>query len=79
MLDVRVACVQGRLFVLRNTGLRTCIINGERNETDNCFVVWRSDGLYFGCHDAGCVGQTKLIHSFLPPAAQAQAPATGKH
>ena len=73
--DVMVASVQGRLFVLRNTGLRTCIINGERNETDNCFVVWRSDGLYFGCHDAGCVGQTKLIHSFLPPAAQAQAPA----
>jgi len=62
--DVKVTEVCGRMFILKNTGVRTCIMNGEENESDNCYVIWRRDGLYFGCHDSDCIGQTKKIHSF---------------
>ncbi len=54
----------GRMFKLKNTRMRVCIINGEENESDNSYVIWRHDGLYFGCHDSGCNGKLKKIHEF---------------
>jgi hypothetical protein len=54
----------GRMFKLKNDGIRMCIINGEENTTDNSYVIWRRDGLYFGCHDAGCEGCLKAIVKF---------------
>lgn len=75
--NVDVVGVRGHLFQLRNVGTRTCILKGERNETDNSFVVWRSDGLYFGCHDAGCVGELKKIYSL--ETTKAVGPATDYH
>lgn len=54
--------VVGRIFKLRNVGTRICIIHGEENTTDNSYVIWRRDGLYFGCHDSGCDGHLKQIH-----------------
>lgn len=62
--DVKIHAIKGRLITLRNTATRTCIIGGEENKTDNSFVVWRRDGLYFGCHDANCEGEYQKIHAF---------------
>ena len=59
--NVEVSEVSGRMFKLKNNGNRMCIINGEENISDNSYVIWRRDGLYFGCHDSGCEGQLKQI------------------
>ena len=62
--DVRIKKIKGSMFILENTtACRKCIINGEENKSDNSYVVWKSDGLYFGCHDEGCAGQLKHIWS----------------
>lgn len=61
---VEVVELSGRMFKLKTSETRNCLINGEENESDNCYVVWRRDGLYFGCHDVGCEGQQKLLCSF---------------
>jgi len=42
------------LIELRNDGDRTCLISGEIDKSDNCFVVIRKSGLYFQCHDVDC-------------------------
>lgn len=52
---------QGNLIILQNNGDRKCIIGGELNESDNCFLVIRKDGIYFGCHDEHCKGKFKKI------------------
>lgn len=62
--NVEVGELEGRLFKLNTVGTRTCLINGEENESDNCYVVWRRDGLYFGCHDSGCEGEMRKICEF---------------
>jgi hypothetical protein len=62
--NTKLNSIKGSLVTLSNTGIRKCIINGEDNKTDNCFMVFRADGIYFGCHDTGCKEQYKLIHSF---------------
>jgi phage/plasmid-associated DNA primase len=62
--NVEVSEVSGRMFKLKNNGNRMCIINGEENISDNSYVIWRRDGLYFGCHDSGCEGQLKQIVKF---------------
>ena len=78
--NVRVVGTRGRLIQLRTTGSRTCIINGEINESDNAYVVWKRDGLYFGCHDAGCAGRLKKVHSWAAAQpAQAAGPPTDYH
>ena len=59
--NTEISEVSGRMFKLKNVGTRVCIINGEENEGDNSYVVWRRDGLYFACHDVGCEGQMKKI------------------
>ena len=59
--NVEISEVSGRMFKLRNVGTRVCIINGEENISDNSYVIWKRDGLYFGCHDSGCNGQLKNI------------------
>ena len=59
--NVEIIEVSGRMFKLRNVGTRTCIINGEENLTDNSYVIWKRDGLYFGCHDSGCNGRMKKL------------------
>lgn len=51
----------GRLFKLKNKGVRKCIIGGEENKSDNSYVIWKRDGLYFGCHDAHCKGELRKI------------------
>lgn len=53
--------IKGGLFCLSNTGPRTCMLGGELNESDNCYVVWKRDGLYFGCLDSGCQGNLLKI------------------
>jgi phage/plasmid-associated DNA primase len=59
--NVEISEVCGRVFKLRNVGVRVCLINGEENVSDKSYVVWKRDGLYFGCHDAGCGGQLKKL------------------
>lgn len=59
--NVEIMSYNPPLIGLRTVGLRTCIINGEENRSDNCYVVMKHDGLYFGCHDEGCAGQHKRI------------------
>lgn len=60
--NVEIVEFSGRMFKLKTVGKRVCLINGEENSSDNCYVVWKRDGLYFGCHDSGCEGQLKHIH-----------------
>jgi len=57
---------QGSLVQLRNVGPRTCPIGGEINVTDNAFflVCNRGGTIRYGCHNAECQGQTKVIHQF---------------
>ena len=62
--NVAVKELKNRMFILKTVGTRTCLINGEENTSDNCFVVWRRDGLYFGCHDSGCEGHLYKICDF---------------
>ena len=52
--------ISGRMFKLKNVGTRVCIINHEENTTDNSYVIWRRDGLYFGCHDTSCETLKKI-------------------
>lgn len=53
---------KGALFILENVGTRKCILGGEDNASDNCYLIWKKSGLYFGCHDEGCHGkQLQLI------------------
>jgi hypothetical protein len=59
--NVSVKELKNRMFTLKNEGTRTCIMGGEENTSDNCFVIWRRDGLYYGCHDSGCEGRTHKI------------------
>jgi hypothetical protein len=62
--NVSIAEERGNLIILRNEGVRKCIINGEDNHSDGGYCVIKSDGLYFGCHDENCKKQLKLIHKF---------------
>ena len=55
------------LFILKNEGKRKCLIGGEINESDNCYVLLRQDGLWFGCHDDDCKTKKKKISSFNLP------------
>tara|TARA_B110000971_G_scaffold217805_1_gene255440 strand:- start:90 stop:3146 length:3057 start_codon:yes stop_codon:yes gene_type:complete len=64
--DATVSAVQGNMFIMQNTGVRICPINGEANETDNCYVIRKKGSLMLGCHDEGCRGQMKCIHRFTP-------------
>lgn len=64
VMDVCITERVGCLIKLKTIGQRKCIINGEENSSDNCFCVIKSDGIYFKCHDEGCKGQSKKIHSF---------------
>ena len=59
--NVEISEVIGRMFKLKNVGVRVCIINGEENRTDNSYVIWKRDGLYFGCHDSGCANTMKKL------------------
>lgn len=52
--DVEVIETRDNLVELRNTSERTCLISGNIDKTDNCYVVIRRDGLYFYCHDDEC-------------------------
>jgi hypothetical protein len=65
--NVEVSELTGRLFKLKTVGTRKCILGGETNETDNCFVIWKRDGLYFGCHDSECEGKLKKIQELAKP------------
>jgi hypothetical protein len=58
--NVRIKDFSPPLIKLENVGDRQCIINGEINESDNCWVEWRRDGLWFGCHDDGCEELKKI-------------------
>lgn len=58
-----------KLIKLKNkTKNRVCIIGGEDNKTDQsyCFIGGKhGDKLYYGCHDDGCKGKHKLIHTII--------------
>lgn len=64
--NVEISEISGRIFKLRNVGIRVCIINSEENLSDNSFVIWKRDGLYFGCHDSECSGQLKKLCAVGP-------------
>ena len=55
---------KGNLISLKNKGIRICIIGGEENLSDNSYVIIRRDGLYYGCHDEGCVDHLEKIYDF---------------
>lgn len=55
--NTKLRCRQGPLFMLENVGTRKCIMGGEDNDGDNCYLIWKKTGLYFGCHDDGCRGK----------------------
>ena len=60
--NTKLGCRNGSLFMLENVGTRRCIMGGEENTSDNCYIIWKKSGLYFGCHDANCYGkQIQLI------------------
>lgn len=61
--NVSIREIKDNFIVLKNEGPRMCIIGGEINDSDNCYVVWRKSGLYFGCHDSQCTGKHKQIFS----------------
>ena len=60
--NTRLKQTKGALFILENVGVRTCILGGEENTSDNCFLIWKKDGLHFGCHDESCCGKSMLLH-----------------
>lgn len=67
-LDVSVDSVKNNLVLLRNkTGNRCCAINGEENTSDNAYCTIKDNQLFYHCHDSGCNGQKKLIHTFDEP------------
>lgn len=60
--DTKISGVKGSLFALTNTGPRTCLLSGTVHDSNGCYVVWKRDGLYFGCHAAGCKNKSVMIH-----------------
>lgn len=62
--DVDIKDIKNNMFVLRNNGNRKCIINGEINESDNCYCFFKNNALFFGCHDEHCKGNSKQIFKF---------------
>jgi P4 family phage/plasmid primase-like protien len=50
--------------ILKTVGERKCIIGGEINTSDNCYLVLAGRDVLFKCHDAGCKGKSKKIYSF---------------
>ena len=62
--NVTICSRKGKMIVLKNNGVRKCIIQGEDNYSDNSYVLIKDDGLYFGCHDGDCNGILKCIYSF---------------
>lgn len=64
MPNTQLIGVKGRMFKLKTVGTRICVIGGESNDSDGCFAIWKSDGLYAGCHDSGCAGKTKKLEHF---------------
>ena len=52
--NVEIIEFKGRMIKLKTIGTRTCIMNGEENTSDNCYVLWKRTGLYYGCHDENC-------------------------
>jgi hypothetical protein len=65
-LEVTVDSLRGSLITLRNKRkVRTCIIHGEENESDNAYLtITKSGQLKYHCHDEGCKGKSKIIHVF---------------
>ena len=55
-------CMKGNIAILRNNGCRLCPIGAETNESDNCFLVLKSSGIYFGCHNEACLGKLMKVH-----------------
>ena len=57
---------KGSLCLLRNKGIRVCPINGEKNESDNCYFILSEQGakVLFGCHNENCRGQLIPVHTF---------------
>jgi P4 family phage/plasmid primase-like protien len=49
---------------LQTVGERYCLINGELNTSDNCFVFRKGKKVFFGCKDEGCKGKKHLLHTF---------------
>ena len=71
-LGITVLSIENNLVKCRNNGsVRRCIINGEENESDNCFLMIKNNFLEYGCFDEKCKGLTKQIYEFDPPAGAA--------
>jgi hypothetical protein len=61
--SIQIDKTEGNLIKLRNDGVRTCIINGEDNISDNSYCVVFNDRIDYYCHDEGC-SKPKTIHKF---------------
>lgn len=65
-IDITVDSLRGsNLITLKNKRgkVRKCLINGEDNKSDNAFLIIKGKDLHYGCHDEGCKGKTKIIHT----------------
>lgn len=60
--NTKLSQVKGGLFTLANVGTRTCLISGDSHTSNNSYVVWKRDGLYFYCHSVSCQGKSFKIH-----------------
>ncbi len=61
----KVSKVSGSLIQLRNLEkTRTCVISGEKNVSDNSFMIRKNGCLYYGCFNEACQGKLKMIHQF---------------
>lgn len=59
VIEEKTGCVvneiDGCLIKLRNAEkIRKCIVSGREDHTDNAYVLYKNDGLYFFCHDEEC-------------------------
>jgi hypothetical protein len=63
-MKVSISELKGNLITLKNKQKnRVCPINGEDNYGDNAYAVVRGSQLYYRCHDEGCKGQERLLHT----------------
>lgn len=63
--EAKVGNRNGNLISLNNKHCpRICRINGERNDTDNAFLIVGKHTIKYGCNDTGCKGQFIIAHEF---------------
>lgn len=58
-------CRNNRIIDCQNKcGVRVCLIHGEENHSDNCYLLLKNSGIYCRCFDEGCQGEEYCMWSF---------------